>query len=172
MIRSALEAVLGNVSVALFVIALIVAAVKGRRMRARGSKLADVYWRELVFYAIGLSFVWYATLHAYFGPMTSKFIGWAPSPYQWELAWAEYGIALIAILSLWSGAQMRLAATLVFTVFSLGAAAQHIDEILCCANKAPGNAGPILWFGDIALPLIVFTLAVASRARAASRLTA
>ncbi len=172
MVRSIIEAVLGNVSVVLFIIGLIVATVKAQRTRARVAQLAGIYWRELVFYAIGLSFVWYATLHAYFGPMTSKFIGWAPSPYEWELAWAEYGIAVIAILSLWSGAQMRLAATLTFAVFSFGAAAQHIHEILCCANNTPGNAGPVLWFGDIALPLLILTLAITSRARASSRLAA
>jgi len=119
-----------------FLIAVIVAAVKARGRSARGCELADILWRELVFYTIGLNFVWYATLHAYFGTMTSKFIGWQPSPYEWELAWAEYGIAAVALLSMWSGAQIRLAAT-VATVFSLGAAAQHIHKILCCANTIP-----------------------------------
>jgi len=169
MIASALGAVLGNLFIVFFLIAVIVAAAKARRRSARGRELADILWRELVFYAVGLNFVWYATLHAYFGTLTSKFIGWEPSPYEWELAWAEYGIAAVALLSMWSGAQMRLAATVAFAVFSLGAAAQHIHEIFCCANNNPGNAGPILWFGDIALPLLIFALAAASRLRAASR---
>jgi MYXO-CTERM domain-containing protein len=165
MITGAIAAVLGNLSVVLFLIALVVAAMKTRGSRSASSNVPDAFWREIVFYAIGLSFVYFATLHAFFGPWTSRLIGWRPSPYEWELAWAEYGIAAVAILSLWRGFEMRLAATLSFSIFSFGAAAQHIHEIVCCANDNPGNAGLTLWFGDIALPLIALALAAAARRR-------
>ena len=35
--------------------------------------------------------------------------------------------------------------------------------MLAMHNYAPGNAGPILWFGDIALPIFTLFLALASR---------
>ena len=42
-------------------------------------------------------------------------------------------------------------------------AAQHIQQILCCQNYAPGNAGLILWVNDIALPIVLLFLAYSSR---------
>lgn len=45
------------------------------------------------------------------------------------------------------------------------AAAQHIQQILCCHNYAPGNAGWILWIGDIAIPIVVLACALASAGR-------
>jgi hypothetical protein len=58
---------------------------------------------------------------------------------------------------------MRLAATLAFAIFSFGAAAQHIQQMLALHNYNPGNSGLILWFGDIALPLILLFLAFGAR---------
>ena len=155
--------ILGNVPVVLFVVAIIVAWVKVRRTGARGAEAANIFWAELVFYEVGIGYAWFGIFHAYGGPMTSKFIGWDPSPFEFELGWAEIGIGLIGILSLWRGYEMRLAATLLFVIFSLAAAAQHIHFILCCANYSPGNAGLTLWFSDIAVPLILLAVAYAAR---------
>jgi hypothetical protein len=35
--------------------------------------------------------------------------------------------------------------------------------LIGCSRYAPGNAGPIVWFGDILLPLLLVVLAFASR---------
>jgi hypothetical protein len=163
MIADVLTLILGNMPVVLFIVAVIVAWVKVRRAAARGAEAASIFWAELVFYVIGLGYVWFGLFHAYGGPNSAKFIGWEPSPFEFELGWAEIGIGLIGILSLWRGYEMRLAATLMFAIFSFAAAAQHIHLILCCANYSPGNAGATLWFGDIALPLIILAFALASR---------
>ncbi|MDQ2871643.1 MAG: hypothetical protein M3R35_00780 [Candidatus Eremiobacteraeota bacterium] len=154
-----------NFGIVLFVIAIVVAAVKLRRARTgrRVTSWPYVFWGEILFYAVGLGMVYAGAYHAFAQSMASKSIGWVPSPFEWELAWAEFGTAVIAIAALWRGFEMRLAATIVFVIFSFGAAFQHVNQIRCCHNYAPGNAGPILWFGDIVLPLIVLVLAVFSR---------
>jgi hypothetical protein len=41
--------------------------------------------------------------------------------------------------------------------------AQHINQIVCGRNPAPGSAGVVLCFSDIALPLLMRVLAFASR---------
>jgi hypothetical protein len=51
----------------------------------------------------------------------------------------------------------------VFAIFSFGAAAQHIEQMLALHNYSRGNAGLILWFGDIALPLFLLFLAFGAR---------
>jgi hypothetical protein len=164
MIATVIGVVLGNLGNILIVVALVAAALEIRRSRNEPAAMpaTEILWRDLVFYGVGLSFAYFGTLHAFFQPLVAPSIGWQPSPFEWELAWAEYGVALIAILSRGRGAEMRLAATLVFAVFSFGAAAQHIEQIACCQNFAPGNAGTILWIGDIALPLALLILAYLS----------
>jgi hypothetical protein len=112
-------------------------------------------------FGIGFAYVWY--FHAFLSNFTAPAIGWKPSPFEWELAWAELGIGVIAILALWRGYEMRLAATLVSAIFLFGAAAQHIHLMVTAHNYAPGNAGAVLWFGDIALPVLLLILAFASR---------
>ncbi len=160
-IAETVGAILGNLGVIFFVVGVIVASVHVRRARSRGVPIAsaDIYWREIIFYAVGLSFVWYGFSHAFFQAMSTRYIGWQPSPFEFELGFAEIGIGVVALLSRARSYDMRLAVTITFGIFSLGAAAQHIYFIACCGNLNPGNAGVILWFSDIILPLILFWLA-------------
>jgi hypothetical protein len=161
-IADVIKAILGNLSVVFCVVAVVVAYVKWRAGAAStsGQTFASILWAYLVFYAVGLGLIWFGILHAFFGEMTVRFIGWEPSPFEWELAWGEIGLGVVAIMSLWRGTEMRLAATIMFVIFSLGAAFQHIHQIVCCANYAPGNAGVTLWFSDIALPIALVIVAI------------
>jgi hypothetical protein len=160
-----IRAVLSNLELVLIVIAVIVTIVKLRRAKMHRTVMTPGYtlWGELLFYGIGFGFLWAGIFHAFFQETAATSIGWQPSPFEWELAWAEFGVALIALLSLGRGYEMRLAATIVFAIFSAGAAIQHINQIVCCRNYAPGNAGTILWINDIAVPLVLLYLAFASR---------
>ncbi|MBV8489832.1 MAG: hypothetical protein JO199_04810, partial [Candidatus Eremiobacteraeota bacterium] len=146
------------------------AAAKLRRdalARSKGNA-AYVLWGELLFYCAGIGFVYFGLLHAYAGPMASATIGWQTSPFEYELGWLEIPLGLVACIALWRGYEFRLAATIPFVIFGFAAAAQHIQEIACCKNYAPGNAGPIVWFGDMLLPIFLVLAAVFAR-RPASR---
>ncbi|HEY9181202.1 MAG TPA: DUF6790 family protein [Candidatus Baltobacteraceae bacterium] len=164
-LSDAISFVLGNIQIPLFVIAVIVTIVKLRRASARHEVMTASYtlWGEVLFYCFGLGFVYVWYMHAFMSAMVAPMIGWKPSPFEWELAWSELGMGVIAIISLWRGYDMRLAATLVPSVFLFGAAAQHIHLMMTAHNYAPGNSGAVLWFGDIALPLFTLFLALASR---------
>lgn len=164
-IRELISFILGNIEIPLLVVAIVVTIVKLRRAGARHEVMTLSYtlWGEVLFYCVGLGFVYIWYFHAFLQQFAAPAIGWQPSPFEWELAWAELGLAVIAMLSLWRGYEMRLAATLVFAIFSFGAAAQHIHQMVTMHNYSPGNAGSILWFGDIALPIFVLILAFASR---------
>jgi hypothetical protein len=164
-IREAIGFILGNIQVPLLVIAAIVTIVKLRRASARHEVMSAAYtlWGEVLFYCFGLGMLYGWYFHAFQAKLVAPTIGWQPSPFEWELAWAELGIAVIAGLSLWRGYDMRLGATLASAVFLFGAASQHIHLMISAHNYAPGNAGVILWFGDIALPLFTLLLAYGSR---------
>ena len=165
MIETIVRTILSNLELVFIVIAIVMTILKVRRAAMHRVVLTPSYtlWGELCFYALGLGFLWAAIFHAFFQQLAASSIGWAPSPFEWELAWAEFGIAVVALLSLGRGYDTRLAVTVVFFIFSAGAAIQHINQMVCCHNYAPGNAGTILWINDIALPLVMLYLAIASR---------
>ncbi len=164
MVEGAIKWVLSNAGIVLFVIAVICSFVKLRRARTVGQSpnVASIFWSEILFYAVGIGFIYYGLLHAYAQNIAAPAIGWLPSPFEYELGWVEIGIGVSAVLSLWRGSDFRLALTIPFVIFSWAAAAQHIQLIICCHNMAPGNAGLILWFSDIAVPLILLVLAIFS----------
>jgi len=164
-IASVISWILGNTFLWLFPVGVITAIVKVRRAKfARRVVTAPyVVWGETLFYAMGIGMVYNGVMHAYFGNIVAPSIGWAQSPFEYELGWFSIGIGTVAIISLWRGYEMRLAVTVATAIFLLAAAAQHLQEMLVAHNYAPNNAGPILWIGDIAYPVILLVLAFLSR---------
>jgi hypothetical protein len=162
---TAITFVLSNAGVLLFAVALVRTLLRVRhgQLAHRVVTPSYVLWGETLFYAVGVTLVYIGILHAYFQHIAAPSIGWHPSPFEYELGWFEIPLGVVAMLSLWRGYEFRLAATIIFVVFSWAAAAQHIAQILGAHNYAPGNAGPILWFGDILLPLLLVVLAFVSR---------
>jgi len=170
LIADTIHNILSNLFVAFFVIAIVTTLVKTRRLRLerRPYNGAYIFWGELLFYSVGIGFLWSGIFHAYFQSIAAPSIGWSPSPFEFELGWAEIGVAIVALMALWRGFEFRLATTIIAAIFGLAAAAQHLQQIACCQNYAPGNAGLILWFGDLFLPLLFVLLAVLSRDEAGS----
>ncbi|MBV8344926.1 MAG: hypothetical protein JO190_08060 [Candidatus Eremiobacteraeota bacterium] len=165
MIGQAVSLVLGNSFIPLFAIAVVMTIVKLRRFKLehRPVNAAYVFWGEVLFYNVGIGFVLVGIFHAYFPQIAAPSIGWTPSPFEYELGWIEIALGLVAIMALWRGYEFRLAATIVFAIFALAAAAGHIQQIQCCHNYAPGNAGLTLWFGDIFVPVVIVVAAALCR---------
>jgi hypothetical protein len=110
-----------------------------------------------VFFNVGVSYVYNFVMHSFFGAMTAQFIGWADSPFQFEVATASLGFAAVGFLAAFRSFEMRLAAILGPALFTLGAAAGHLYQIAVAGNFAPGNAGVIL-YTDVGIPLAGFLL--------------
>ena len=162
-VSSVLHAILGNLVLVLIVVALSVSAVKVRRAKGAAISVSNTLWGELLLYAIGLGLIWGFFFHAFAQQLAASSIGWQPSPFEWELAWAELGLAVAAIFAFFRGYDVRLAVTAIFFIFSFGCTVQHVNEIVCCQNYHPGNAGTVLWINDIALPIALAILAFAAR---------
>lgn len=119
-----------------------------------------VQW--LLFLALGLLSLWSAFSHAVFTDRVAKSIGWAPSPFQHEIAGANLGIGLGAIAASVLGVSAAWTMFVVAASFLWSAAAVHIADIVRSKNFAINNVGPIFWW-DILTPL---TLLVALAFRA------
>jgi hypothetical protein len=105
-----------------------------------------------VFFTVGVSLLYNFVMHGFFGQMAAAFIGWADSPFQFEVATASLGFAVVGFIAAFRSWDLRLAAILGPGIFMLGAAVGHIRE-MAAGNFAPGNAG-IMFYSDIVLPLI------------------
>ncbi|WP_158968033.1 DUF6790 family protein [Chachezhania sediminis] len=102
--------------------------------------------------SLGLSSLWSAFGHLTASEMVAKSIGWATSPFQLEIGWANLGIGLGAIAAAVLGRDAAIAITIMACCFLWGAAKVHTDEMIREKNFSINNAGPI-YFWDILTPL-------------------
>src|SRR5260370_30408974 len=89
--------------------------------------------------------------------MAAALIGWADSPFQFEVGMASLGFSAVAFTAAFRSFDLRLAAILGSSLFLLGAAAGHIHKMVTERNFPPRNAG-IIFFIDIIVPLVGFVL--------------
>ncbi|HOL59792.1 MAG TPA: hypothetical protein PLT64_08040 [Syntrophales bacterium] len=136
------------------VVTIVVRKLKGV---ARINMLAD--W--LLGVSVGLGGVWAFVGHAVFTERVAASIGWAASPFQWEIAVSNLAIGVLGLLSLVFRDRFRLAAAIACNVYLLGCAAGHIHQALAYHNYAINNIGPVLWISDITVPLLTLALVIA-----------
>lgn len=158
-IAETIRIVLTNFTLTFLILGLLVALIGiARQGRPRSAAMiVDKLLAWHVFFSIGLSNLYNFIMHAFFGEMTARFIGWADSPFQFEVAVASLGFAVVGFVAAFRSFDMRLAAILGPSVFTLGAAVGHVRQMLAAHNFAPGNAGLIFWT-DILIPLFGFLL--------------
>jgi len=154
MIAGAIAAVVSNFVLSFLALGLIVAAAA--IARAPGRRSAALVIEKLlawyVFFAIGAAFLVNFVFHVFFGRMSAAFIGWADSPFQFEVGTASLGFAAVAFLAAFGSFDRRLVAVIGPAIFLLGAAAGHLYQMQTAHNFAPGNAG-IIFYMDIVVPL-------------------
>lgn len=159
MIKAIITFVLSNFTLTFLVIGLIFSVVAIARAPKPVSRAVAVEkllaW--YVFFAIGASYLYNFVMHVFFGKMAAAFIGWADSPFQFEVGTASLGFAVVAFIAAFGSFDLRLAAVLGPSIFTLGAAVGHIRQMVEAHNFAPGNAGVIFWT-DILIPLFGFIL--------------
>jgi Family of unknown function (DUF6790) len=154
-----IEVVLRNSTVVLLVVGVIAAAIAVAR-KPDGFTFANVAEELLAYFvlcSVGLNYLYNFVLHAFYGEMVARFIGWADSPFQLEVAYASLGFAAVGFFAFKNTLAVRFAAILGPAMFEWGAAGGHIYQIMTAHNFAPGNAGAIL-YTDIFLPVIGFAL--------------
>lgn len=154
MIAEIITFVLSNFPLTFLVIGLLTAA--GRVLWLR-RPAAESFLSQFLLWATGVTFLYNFVMHVFFAEMAARFIGWANSPFQYEVGYASLGFGVVAILAHRKGWEIRLAAVLGPALFLWGAAAGHIYQMVTAHNFAPGNAGVIFWT-DVFVPILGFVL--------------
>jgi len=111
--------------------------------------------------------LWAFFSHVLIPDETAASIGWAPSPFQYEVGVANLGIALGSFYAAFSNFQARAAIAIAAGCFLAGAGVGHIVEIIEDLNFAPGNAGPIM-ITDFLTPIVVLVLLLLSPSQSPS----
>ena len=111
-----------------------------------------------IFFNVGVSGIVAFYMHAFRAAETAALIGWpAGNPFQFEVACTNLAFGVLGLLCLWMGANFRLATILGYSIFLLGAAVGHIEQLIEFNNQSPGNAGAPL-FADIIIPMVLMIL--------------
>jgi hypothetical protein len=132
--------------------AFSLAAIVRAEVPLTSSKAVEQLISWHVFWAIGVGYFYNFIMHSVFGRMSAAFIGWAHSPFQFEVATASLGFSVVGFLAAFHSFDRRLAAIVGPAMFTLGAAAGHVYQMLTEHNFAPGNAGTIFYM-DIVIPV-------------------
>ena len=158
-IKAAITFFLANYSFTFLVIGLIVSIAALLRLREPVTRaiVVEKLLAWYVFFSIGIDNFYNFVMHVFFGEMSARFIGWADSPFQLEVGMASLGFAAVGLLAAFRSFDLRLAAILGPSIFTLGAAVGHIQQMITAHNFAPGNAGLIFWT-DILVPVFGFAL--------------
>ncbi len=158
-IRAAIVFVISNYSLTFLVIGVLFSLVAiARAPKPVGpAVIVEKLLAWHVFWAIGIGYLYNFVMHSFFGKMSASFIGWADSPFQFEVATASLGFAVVGFLAAFRSFDLRLAAIVGPSFFMLGAAAGHVYQMVTEHNFAPGNAG-VIFYMDIVIPLFGFLL--------------
>ncbi|MGC4024446.1 MAG: hypothetical protein QM744_14535 [Mesorhizobium sp.] len=167
LIKATVTFVMSNYSLSFFVLGLIASliAIARSRMAIDRPLVVEKLLAWYVFFSIGIDNFYNFVMHVFFGKLSADFIGWADSPFQFEVGTASLGFAAVGLLAAFRSYDLRLAAVLGPSIFTLGAAVGHLYQMVTAHDFAPGNAGIIFWT-DIFIPLFGFALLWLSRSNA------
>jgi len=143
---------LANFGLIMLVLALILGAMQWATQQRLPSP--EIFYRWVALLPVGLTSIYGFIMHAFFPDYTAGVIGWANSPFQFEVAIANLSIGVIALISNRANYDFRLATVIACTCWFWGDACGHIYQMVAHHNFAPGNAGS--WFYlDIIIPIIL-----------------
>jgi hypothetical protein len=143
-----------------FTIALLLALFKLSRLKKRTTaQTIEVLLVYFMVSNIGIDALFGAYFQIFQAQQTAGMIGFTFSPFEFEVAMANVGIGIAALLSIFWRGRYLLGPVIASTIFIYGAAYGHFVQA-AKGNTAPYNGGIFLWFGDIIIPTIIVILAI------------
>ncbi|MGE8191318.1 DUF6790 family protein [Pseudomonas sp. NPDC086278] len=155
MIADFIRLVLTNIPLVGFLLALLIPTLIPNRQVSR----AEHYLSWLLLLSIGFTSVWAGLYHTLSPQTAAAFIGWAVSPFQFEMGVSDIALGIVAIVAFWRSLAFKSAAVLLVTLEFAGLVYGHLQQILSAGNHAPGNAGILLILTIVhvfLLPLLLF----------------
>lgn len=152
---------LSNVPLILFVLSLVLAAVTKRA----GLSKAEHYLGWFLLLAVGAASLWAGLYHVLDPKMAAAFIGWAPSPFQFEIGVADIAFGVMAMVAFWRPLEFKAAVVVYAVLFYAGVVYGHIYQVIATDNFSPGNFGMLLLL-SIICPVLLVVLLIAARRQA------
>jgi hypothetical protein len=159
MIKAVITFVLANYTLGFFIIGLVVSGVAIMRSSKPVDRtlIVEKLLAWYVFFSIGIGNFYNFIIHGLFGEMSARFTGSADSPFQFEVGTASLAFAVVGLLAAFRSFNLRLAAIIGPSVFTLGAAVGQVYQMVTAQSFASGNAGIVFWT-DVGIPLFGFAL--------------
>ncbi|MGK2923761.1 MAG: DUF6790 family protein [Methyloceanibacter sp.] len=154
------------VPILLWVAALVcwgVAVLRGPRPILQAFVI-DRLLRYLFIFPLGLLGLWAFAGHVFFPERAAADIGWSPSPFQFEVGYANLGLGLASLYAAFTTFYARVAVAIAASCFLIGAGIGHVHDIVTYGNLTSGNAGPIL-VTDFLTPMAVLALLLVAARR-------
>lgn len=149
---------LEDFSVVMLVAAVLLAIVSSRLHFRQAGSFANQLLGWLLLLSVGAQGVYTFILHVFFSSYSAANIGWAESPFQYEVGIADLTVGVLGVLAFWGNYSFRLAAAIAAIVWYWGDAVGHVRQMIVAHNFAPGNAGPWFWTDVLVPALLVICL--------------
>jgi hypothetical protein len=143
----------------LAVVAASIHLLFSSQRRSSAHAIAATYLIYFLFFYVGVMGVFTAYAHVFRPMQTSASIGWATSPYEYEVGMADLTVGVLGVLCLWFRGNFWLATAIANAVWLLGDAIGHLREVTLHNNHAANNSG-IFLYAEIITPLLILFLAL------------
>jgi len=146
-------------------VALVTASVHvavSAKRRSGGAAIVGTYLIYFLFIYVGLMGLFTAYFHVFEPGRASASIGWAPSPFEYEVGMADLTMGVLGVLCIIFRREFWLATAIGNAVWFLGDAVGHVREMTLHNNHAENNAGIFLVF-EFAVPILMLVLVLYHR---------
>ncbi|MFI6042551.1 DUF6790 family protein [Nocardia sp. NPDC051321] len=152
-------AYLARTSVPLFwpLVAVIGALVATRHSPSRAATL-ETWQRWWAVVALGFGSLWMTFTFLTVPEVMATAIGFNSTPFQFEIAFANLGLAVMGFRAVSASARERITIGLGAGMFLWGALIGHVYQWFAHGDHAPGNTGGVL-VCDLLFPAVMIVLA-------------
>lgn len=151
----------------LFMLVPALGALLSCRRRGPDRPAAEIWQRWWAVGALGIGSVWITISFLAVPKGMADTIGFAHSPFQFEIAFANLGLAVLGFRAASASPRERLTSGLAAAAFLWGATIGHVYQWFANGDHAAGNTGGIL-ANDILIPAVMIALAARDVRRAGS----
>ena len=106
--------------IALALIAASIHLALSPKRRSSRSAIAETYLLYLFVFYVGVMGLFTSVFHVFFQARASASIGWAPSPFEYEVGIADLTVGVLGILCIWFRGNFWLATAIAESVLVLG----------------------------------------------------
>jgi hypothetical protein len=93
---------------------------------------------------VGADGIWAGLFHIFFPAVASGEIGWAGSPFEFEIGIADLALGITAVISFGRSLSFKSGVAVYAILFYIGVAIGHVYQAVAKADFSPDNFGMLL----------------------------